>query len=175
MENNFYNNPIKLIWRARANLLPKYLFFIWIIIVLTLFFGTMRFDFINFSSFSISNYFSASTTGLTFTLALFTAEKNVFQATELKKLAEYQGEKDEYRGKALIELLGPFVFTALVFLVTGTLSLIVPFIKISLPSFVLSLFIQIYIVLLILGLFSLFNLVVTMLNDVYHSVTRDEK
>ncbi|MFL2101318.1 hypothetical protein [Desemzia sp. FAM 23989] len=173
MKSNFYNNPIKLVWLASANLLPNYLFVLWILIIVFLFLGTVIFDFISFDTFSIASYFSASLTGLTFTLALFTAEKNVFKEKELKILANYQGKNDKYKGQALIELLGPFVFTALLFLITGTLSLIVPFIKLELSSDTTILLIQGYIDILLLGLFSLFNLVMIMLNDVYHSVNRD--
>lgn len=172
MKNNFYNNPLKLIWVARSNLLPPYLISIWVLLILFMLIGTIVFDFIDFSNFTIDNYFSASTTGLTFTLALFTAQKNVFKPEELKVLAEHRDKKDKFKGKALVELLGPFVFTGLVFLLTGTLSLIVPFINIELSSFLEKVLIQGYIDLLVLGLFSLFNLVVTMLNDVYHSVNR---
>ncbi|MBC1596408.1 hypothetical protein HCJ21_11520 [Listeria seeligeri] len=173
MKGNFYSNPLKLIWIARLNLLPVYLFIIWILICCILFLGSIVFDFINFESFDIANFFTASITGLTFTLAIFTAERNVFKIDELKVLAEYKGEKDKYKGKALLEFFGPFVFTSLIFLTTGLLALIVPFINVRVCSDVSDFFIQSYLDILVLGLFSLFNLVVTILNDVYHSINRE--
>ncbi|MBO0466656.1 hypothetical protein JZO73_03815 [Enterococcus plantarum] len=173
MKKNFYNNPIKLIWIARNSLLPSYLMLIWLLIILFLFFGTFVFNYIELSSFSIDKYFSASTTGLTFTLALFTAEKNVFKIDELKAFADYVDKEGKNKGKPLLDFLAPFVFTSLVFLITGTLSLIVPFINVNVSDKVAEMLIQVYLNLLLLGLFGLFNLVVTMLNDVYHSVSRE--
>ncbi|MFC6346420.1 hypothetical protein [Vagococcus carniphilus] len=175
MDKNFYSNPIKLIWMARSNLLPPYLIVIWFLIVISLLTGNIFFDVVSFEKFDISNYFSASTTGLTFTLAIFTAERNVFKIDELKILAEHQGENDKYQGKALLELLGPFVFTSLIFLICGVIALIAPYIDIKISKFLTNILCQAYLDLLILGLFSLFNLVVTMLNDVYHAVKREKK
>lgn len=172
MKKNFYNNPVKLIWVARNSLLPKYLLVVWISIVLFLFFGTFIFDYVDFSEFSIDKYFSASTTGLTFTLALFTAEKNVFKIDELKAFANHIDKEKNEIGMPLLSFLAPFVFTSLTFLITGTLSLIVPFINLKLSEDIVIVLIQLYLDVLLLGLFGLFNLVVTMLNDVYHAVQR---
>lgn len=172
VNKNFYNNPVNLIWIARDSLLPKYLLFIWILIAFFLFLGTFLLDYINFSYFSIEKYFSASTTGLTFTLALFTAEKNVFKVDELRAFANYVDENGKNTGKPLLDFLAPFVFTSLIFLITGTLSLLIPFVRIEISENCLKLLIQIYLDILLLGLFGLFNLVVTMLNDVYHTVSR---
>ncbi|MEQ7027031.1 hypothetical protein ABE869_02055 [Enterococcus gilvus] len=172
MKKNFYNNPIKLVWIARGSLLPNYLLIIWVLIVIFLSLGTFVFNYVDFSNFYIDKYFSASTTGLTFTLALFTAEKNVFKVDELKKFADYVDEEGKNQGKPLLDFLAPFVFTSLIFLITGTLSLIVPFIKLDVSEVVAKGLIQIYLNVLLLGLFGLFNLVVTMLNDVYHAVSR---
>lgn len=175
MKDNFYRNPLRIIWTARSNLLPIYLVVAWLCIVVLLAVGTLVFDFINFSIFSISNYFTASLTGLTFTLAIFTAERNVFKTEELAVLANHKEPGDKFEGRALLELLGPFVFTSLIFLITGTLALLVPYINFKCTETWSIIFTQIYLDLLVLGLFSLFNLVITMLNDVYHSVKREHE
>ena|SRR5690625_4551624 len=172
MRGNFYKNPLKVIWRAKRNLMPYYLIVIWFIFALVSFIGVIFFDFMDFLSFQIGNYFSVSTTGLTLTLALFVAGKNAFSKEDLKTLANHIDEKG-VKGQALIDFLGPFVFTALLFLITGLLSLIGPYVKIPLQQEYVELIKFFYINILFLGLLSIFNLVITMLNDVYASAFRD--
>ncbi|EHF2870048.1 hypothetical protein J0953_002545 [Listeria monocytogenes] len=172
MEGNFYSNPLKLIWIARSALLPKYLMIIWILISFILFFGSTIFNFIDFRSFNVANFFTPSITGLTFTLAIFTAARNVFRMDELKILATHKGDNDAFKGRPLLEFLGPFVFTSLIFSVTGILALIIPYVNIEVCALLIKICIQIYLDVLVLGIFSLFNLVLTIINDVYHSVNR---
>lgn len=172
MYKNFYNNPLGVIWRSRKTLLSKYLWCAWIIIFLGLIWGTYCKNIANFKGFNVANYFTASLTGLTFTLALFIAESKIFSEKELKILAvdESKGKK----GQVLIEFFGPFVFTGIVFLITGTISLIVPYINIKLSAKYGNMLILIYLAVLMLGLFSLFNLIMNVMSDNYYSVTSEE-
>ena len=171
MKPNFYNNPLKVIWKSKKVLMPKYLTFIWLIILITSFVGSSYFNFLDFTSYKMENYFALSSTGLTLTLALFVAGKNAFNEEDLKILAEYTNDSG-VTGQALIEFLGPYVFTATLFLMTGIISLFTPFIKLELSyKCVISLKI-LSINILVLGLLSLFNLVITILNDVYAAAHR---
>ncbi len=171
MKENFYNNPLKVIWKSKSNLMPKYLLYPWIIIVLVSLVGVICFDFMDYASFQIGTYFSVSSTGLTLTLALFVAGKSAFSEDDLKRLATYENDKG-VQGQALIDFLGPFVFTALLFLVTGLLSLFGPYINLPIKKEYVELIKVFYVNILFLGLLSLFNLVITMLNDVYASAFR---
>ncbi|MCC3648145.1 MULTISPECIES: hypothetical protein [Cytobacillus] len=171
MKGNFYNNPLKVIWKSKKNLMPIYLILLWITFLLITLGGFLYFDFIDFSSFQIGTYFSVSSTGLTLTLALFVAGKNAFNEEDLKRLANHENSEG-VAGQALIDFLGPFVFTALLFLITGLLSLFGPYIKLPLKQEYMELVKILYINILFLGLLSLFNLVITMLNDVYASALR---
>lgn len=172
MNENFYNNPLKIIWKSKSNLMPNYLYAIWILFVLISLTGATFFDFMDFSSFQIGTYFSVSSTGLTLTLALFVAGKNAFSEEELKRLATHKKNSKAVQGQALIDFLGPFVFTALLFLITGLLSLFGPYINLPLKKEYVEIIKVIFINILFLGLLSLFNLVITMLNDVYASAFR---
>ncbi|MFK3814877.1 hypothetical protein [Bacillus halotolerans] len=171
MDENFYNNPLKVIWNSRKNLMPNYLIVLWILFLLVSLASVLCFDFMDFSSFQIGTYFSVSSTGLTLTLALFVAGKNAFSENDLKTLAQHEDSKG-VKGQALIDFLGPFVFTALLFLVTGLLSLFGPYINLPIKKEYIELIKVFYINILFLGLLSLFNLVITMLNDVYASAFR---
>lgn len=171
MKENFYNNPLKIIWKSKSNLMPNYLILTWIIFLLVSLVGVTCFDFMDFSSFQIGTYFSVSSTGLTLTLALFVAGKNAFSEEDLKKLAMYKNEKG-VQGQALIDFLGPFVFTALLFLLTGLLSLFGPYFVFPIKKEFMEIIKVLYVNILFLGLLSLFNLVITMLNDVYASAFR---
>lgn len=171
MKENFYNNPLKIIWKSKSNLMPNYLIVSWIIFLSVSLAGVTCFDFMDFSSFQIGTYFSVSSTGLTLTLALFVAGKNAFSEEDLKRLAIYENDKG-IKGQALIDFLGPFVFTALLFLVTGLLSLFGPYFNLPIKKEYVELIKVFYVNILFLGLLSLFNLVITMLNDVYSSASR---
>lgn len=171
MKGNFYNNPLKVIWKSRRNLMPNYLIVLWIIFLLVSLSSVLFFDFMDFSSFQVGSYFSISSTGLTLTLALFVAGKNAFSEDDLKRLAQHENSKG-VQGQALIDFLGPFVFTALLFLVTGLLSLFGPYINLPIKKEYVELIKVLYINILSLGLLSLFNLIITMLNDVYASAFR---
>jgi len=171
LNENFYNNPLKIIWKSKRNLMPTYLILIWIIFLLVSLVGVTCFNFMDFSSFQIGTYFSVSSTGLTLTLALFVAGKNAFSEEDLKKLATYKSE-EVMQGQALIDFLGPFVFTALLFLLTGSLSLFSPYFVFPIKEEYIEIIKVLYVNILLLGLLSLFNLVITMLNDVYASAFR---
>lgn len=172
-ENNFYNNPLKIIWKSKKVIMPLYLIVIWTILLLISLIGTIWLDFMDFSSFKAKEYFTLSSTGLTLTLALFVAGKNAFNDSDLEVLATYKGEFGEKEpGYALLEFLAPYVFTSILFLITGLISLFSPFIKNPLDPFTTLILKVIYINMLSLGLFSLFNLVITMLNDVFSAAFR---
>ncbi|MGP4060246.1 hypothetical protein [Halobacillus sp. H74] len=171
MRENFYNNPLKVVWKSKKNLMPFYLIFVWVLFLLVTLGGVLYLDFMDFSSFRIGTYFSVSSTGLTLTLALFVAGKNAFSEEDLKRLANHENGEGQ-SGQALIDFLGPFVFTALLFLITGLLALFGPYIKLPLKPEYIEFIKVLYINILFLGLLSLFNLVITMLNDVYASALR---
>src|SRR5690625_3828075 len=111
MKENFYNNPLKIIWYGKKAILPTYLWIIWAIIILFLVIGLFS-GYIDFSSFNIKNYLTPTITGLSFTLALFIAEKNIFDMGELKQLAKHKKKNDRFAGIALLKLFSPFIFTA---------------------------------------------------------------
>lgn len=166
MKKNFYKNPFTIIWKSKNNLMPSYLVISWIMLLTLSFLGAFLFDFFNFSNLTLSSHFSISSTGLTLTLALFVAGKAAFNDAELKILAQHKPE-DGLQGQALIDFLGPFVFTSLIFFFTGLVSLFAPYLNLNLGSIAITVSKIIYLNLLSLGFFSLFNLVITMLNDVY--------
>lgn len=171
MDENFYNNPLKIVWKARHSLMPWYLFIIWLMLLMASLLGTKYFNFMDFTSFQIGTYFSISSTGLTLTLALFVAGKNAFSEEDLKTFAQHTSENG-VKGQSLIDFLAPYVFTSILFLLTGLLALFAPFISLEINMECKETIKIIYINILSLGLLSLFNLVITMLNDVYGSAFR---
>lgn len=172
MKGNFYNNPLKVIWKSRKSLMPVYLLIIWGGSLAGTLIGSLYYNFLDFSSFQFGTYFSISSTGLTLTLALFVAGKNAFSENDLKRLANHESDNGVV-GQALVEFMGPYVFTSLLFLITGLISLFGPYIIFPIKQEYVELMKIVYINILVLGLLSLFNLVITMLNDVYLSAFRE--
>lgn len=178
---NFYKNPILIVWQARKNLMPSYLVIFWFFLFLSSIVGAFYRNIFDFSSLTLESHFSITSTGLTLTLALFVAGKATFTDEELKILAQHTpksvGEKSKglfkrkskkvRDGQALIDFIGPYVFTSILFFLTGLVSLFGPYLNLSLDATLLMIFKIVYFNILSLGFFSLFNLVITMLNDVY--------
>lgn len=169
-EKDFYNNPFRLIWRGKRSLMPVYLWILWLIIIIVEFVVFFYCEnAIDISKFSFEKFFTPSLTGLTFTLALFVAEKNIFSREELNELATHKGKKKS-TGWAIDELLSPFMFTSILFLITGTVALLGQFTTWKSQNnlgdmIIVSAFIDV----LLLALFGLFGLIVATLNDEYLS------
>lgn len=174
MKENFYYNPLKLIFYGIKGLFPPYLIFCEICIVLFLFIGA-KYNIVSLNFFDISDYLSISITGLSFTLAIFVAVNNLFDIEELSILATYKDKKNKREGEALFKLLSPFILTSLIFLVTGLSSLLLPAITFHISSTVKNILIILYLSLLSLGLLSLFNLTNSLLNHIYHKAYRKSK
>lgn len=166
MKENFYKNPVLIVWQSRKNLMPSYLVILWILLFIASVWGSFYKGIFDFTSLTLESHFSITSTGLTLTLALFVAGKAAFSDEELKILAKHK-EANRREGQALIDFIGPYVFTSMLFFLTGLVSLFGPFLNLNLNPMALLVSKIIYFNILSLGFFSLFNLVITMLNDVY--------
>ncbi|BEI48155.1 hypothetical protein ACPT8I_07960 [Lactiplantibacillus plantarum] len=174
MKKDFYGNPFRLLWYGKRALLQSYLWVFWLLVIaLQIIVFSKWPDKIDLTRFSLQSLFTPSLTGLTFTLALFVAEKNIFNREELYRLATYKNDRRK-EGSALMELLAPFLFTAILFLITGVTSLLGQFViwNISVKNVCDRLLVCAFIDVLLLALLSLFGLIVTTLNDAYLSAKR---
>lgn len=175
MENNKYhdyeNKPLKFLWDTRSELLPAYLWTVWLVIGATLLIGIFL-NIININTIEVVGYVDLSVSGLSFTLVIISAAFEVYNKDELTILLENRGEKNGRKGLALLETLTPYIFTAFLYLIIGLISVITPLLQIQVPNIVAVILNLIFIMLLILGLFSLFNVTYTLLNSLYYSVIR---
>lgn len=170
MNKDFYNNPFKVIWAGRNEIMPKYLKIIWSTVFIVLCLGLI-FNKVDLAGFKAGNYLSVCITGLSFTLALFVATRNIFDIEELKILRDAQ---DSSGGKQtpLFDLFAPFIFTALTYLILAIISILAPFIVIEVSEQIHSIGSVIYIMTFILATLSLFNLLNMIFNDIYHKAGR---
>ncbi|EGP5619827.1 hypothetical protein EB05_00279 [Enterococcus faecium] len=168
LKQNFNDDTrlLSLFIKGRRRLLPKYLWIIWFLITFTLLVLSVNAKYINLSYFSISTYLSISISGLSFTFALFNISKGTFDRRELKHLDEYEGEGIR-KGQLLAEYLAPFTFTAIILLLTSIGALIGPFLTLEITQQQSSCIKIGYLSLLLLGIFSLFNLTCMAVEDVY--------
>lgn len=177
MKKNDQNTSslISIFCKGNKRLLPRYLWVLWLIITLLMFLGNLL-NFIDLSAFSISSYLSVCIAGLSFTFALFNISKSSFNNAELKKIAEYEGKlpsgRDIRKGTLLAEYLSPFLLTVFVLVVAATIALIVPFISLKIDYSILNYLKISYLCLLLLGIFSLFNLTCMAVEDLYNSIRR---
>lgn len=171
--NHYDDNPLKLLWDTRKHILPKYIWKVWIAIgvfILVLIF----FNLIDLRYISSNSFIDSSISGLSFTLVIVSAAIEIFEKDELVILIK--SEKNvKVPGEEMLGLLTPYLFTAILFLFLGIISLISPYITIEFSSFFNSGFNFIYIMLILLSLFSLFNITFTILNDLYYKIIRESK
>lgn len=164
---------LNLVLSGKRRLLPGYLWRAWLIITVILFLGVSKFNYIDLSKFSISSYLSVSISGLSFTFALFNISKGTFEKGELKQLNDYEDkDKKIKKGQYLAEYLAPFTVTAFILLMTSIGSLIGPFVSLTLNNYFKDYLKVGYLSLLLLGIFSLFNLTSMAIEDVFYKSSR---
>lgn len=166
---DYDRNPILFLWDTKHEILPKYLWKLWIVIVIIILLSAI-FGIIDLSSIDSALFIDLSITGLTFTIVIVSAALEVFKDIELVKLLKIKNKK--IKGLHFLELLTPYVFTAFVFLLISIFSIIAPLIKINIPIFLACIFNYIYISVLLMAILSLFNICFSILNHFYYSVRR---
>lgn len=140
--------------------------------------GTVTFGFLKKPEFSpnLSSFSTVAITGLSFTLALLIATtKNVFEEQELKDLVKYD---KEYKKCEFYKLIGPYIYTALLWLILGLIVILkftnifskILFFDSVLNFWILSIF--------AMGLCNLFDLIISNIQDLIKKIERtmdDEK
>lgn len=114
---------------------------------------------------NIAPFATVAITGLSFTLALLIATtRNVFDREDLLDLVEYDENE-------LYILIGPYIFTALIWLSLG-LIIAIKFINIFSP--LVNTFFNISIItLFVMGLCNLFDLIISNIQDLIKKIERD--
>lgn len=168
MYNDYANNPLKFLYHTRKSLLPKYLWCIWLLVGILLIILNFM-GYLDFSNFSDDAYVDFSVSGLSFTLVVVSAAIEVFSEDELVVLLE---SSELNKDNEFLGLLAPYAFTAVIFVLIGIISLVGPYINIGINSEYLSWLNISYILLVLLGILSLFNIIYQILNDLYYSIKR---
>lgn len=165
----------KIIWYSRKVTVLK-----WYNILSTglMMVGTVMFVFFKEPKFSpnLSSFSTVAITGLSFTLALLIATtKNVFEEEDLKDLAKYD---EKYNKFEFYKLIGPYIYTALLWLILGLMVVLkstnifskILFLNSVLNFWILSIF--------AMGLCNLFDLIISNIQDLIKKIERgldDEK
>lgn len=170
LKDNYDDNPFLLLWVGKKALLPRYLTIPWLIIFILLFLANNN-NWIDLDITKIGEYIDMSVAGLNFTLVIISAAIEIFSDDELKKLMK--GKEDEkVKNIRFINLITPYVFTSLIFLILGVMSVLIPLINFESIDGIADIISIIFIMLLLLGLFSLFNISYNIINDLYYSIGR---
>lgn len=116
---------------------------------------------------NIAPFATVAITGLSFTLALLIATtRNVFDKEDLLDLVEYDENE-------LYTLIGPYIFTALIWLSLG-LIIAIKFINIFSHVVLVNTFFNISIItLFVMGLCNLFDLIISNIQDLIKKIERD--
>lgn len=153
----YSSHPVKFMVDGKKGLMSKYLWWMWFLTCISI--GiTHYFAIININKLQIANFIDASIAGLSFSLVVVSAVLEIFNKEEISIL---------FKRKNLINLLTPYVFTSFIFLLLGTISILAPLVSITLSHWVVIIIKYIYISLLTLSLFSLFNICYEIIMNIY--------
>ena len=171
MDKDYYEydeKPLKFLWDSKKEILPNYMWKMWVLIGALLILGII-FNVVNINSLEVVEHIDLAVSGLSFTLIIVSAVSEIYNKNEMVLLLEKPGDK---KGLAVLETLTPYIFTALIYLIIGLVSVISPLLEIEVPRIIFLTLNYAFIMLLILGLFSLFNITYFLLNSLYYSVIR---
>lgn len=169
-EKDYSENPIKFLWDTEKNFMSNYLWIMWMVIgaLLTI---ASRLGYLDFSSFDVRSFRMPTLIGLGLIIIIAPYASKPFSEYELDVLMKSKatGMRDY---NLFIGLHGPYVFAGVVFLLANLIALIVPFMSSEIFSGDYSYLIIDYLMLVLLGIFSLFNVFYEYVNDCYFARIR---
>lgn len=157
-ELDIYHNPFKVLLVSYKNLLPSYLVGIdlFLIILISI---LWYFSLINWNGLELTSFMGTSISSLAFTLSLLSVNMSLLNK-HVYKLSNSQ----------IYEFIAPYILTASLFLMGVFLSIFGIIIDVEkVPYNIMDICKFIYIIILIFGVSSLFNLIITIICDFYHS------
>lgn len=167
---DYSGNPLKYLWKTNHNFLPNYLWGVWLVISSILFVLNNK-GYINQVDLNTGLLAVLSFIGIGVILIILPHATASFSMHELELLLESDAI-DERQDNQFLDLYSPYMFTLLVFVLTGTISLVSGYISIKVTTDVKSLLKITHILLMILGIFGLFNIAYEGVNDRYYAVER---
>lgn len=175
MNNNrrkYDSNPLRFLYVAYQGMMSEVLWGIWLLLIIILivlnFFGV-----IDITKIKIGDTIDASIAGLSFTLIVVSAALEIFSRKELIKLYNTKINGNSKDGQLLMQVLAPYVFTSMIFLLLGISSVVAPTVVIQISTVCKGIIKFIYIALFILGMFSLFNICYDIVINIFNSVRRE--
>lgn len=149
----------KIIWRGKKNLLTK-LSWIFLGVIIGGLIALTCLQMIRFDGFSIASYLSICITGLSFSLALFVATKNLYPLEDLIKFYKFEDKDGKMKKKeAYYQVFAPFLFTAFIWLILAIIIILTQYMIIALSDMIRNIFIVAFLSILLLGVIALFNLI----------------
>ncbi|EGE54960.1 hypothetical protein [Streptococcus parauberis] len=163
--------PVKFLIHARTGLMDEKLWCSWLFLCLILFLLNIT-GVMDLKLIKIGEFVDSSIAGLSFSLIVVSAVREIFEKNELIIIYKRQND-NEKQGLLLLKVLAPYVFTSMIFLVLGIISLIAPLVTVALPINMVIMIKYLYVALLLLGLFSLFHVCYGIIINIYNSVRRE--
>lgn len=175
MNNNrkkYDSNPLLFLYVAYQGLMSEILWKIWLGLIVILILLNL-FGVIDSTKIKIGDTIDASIAGLSFTLIVVSAALEIFSRKELIRLYNTKNIGDSEDGQLLMQVLAPYVFTSMIFLLLGILSVVAPTVIIQISTFWKGVIKFIYMAFFILGMFSLFNICYDIVINIFNSVRRE--
>lgn len=175
MNNNrrkYDSNPLLFLYVAYQGLMSEILWIIWLILIVILIVLNLL-GVIDSTKIKIGDTIDASIAGLSFTLIVVSAALEIFSRKELIRLYNTKNIGDSEDGQLLMQVLAPYVFTSMIFLLLGILSVVAPTVVIQISTSWKGVIKFIYMAFFILGMFSLFNICYDIVINIFNSVRRE--
>lgn len=171
-------NPLKIILKSKFQMLSISLWCVWTILVLTI--ATLntlsfKYDFIKVELFTIGDFLIPGITGLSFTLALFTATTRIFSKTQLVDIFLYVDEDNPTKGHLFYRTIAPYIWTSSIWLIVSILALFSKIFIFDISLLFNEIFKIIFVSFVLMGMLSLWSLLITHIQDISLETEREVK
>lgn len=168
-------NHFKILKQVSKHIYSKHIIFIWICLSLIYPFVSIlsqNFTFITFHQMNFSNFIFPGVTGLSFSVTLLNATRNLFDTDSLKKIYLYVDGDNPVKGYLYNRTIAPYIITSYIWLIISLLALFSSIFTINFPFFFNEILLTLFYSILIAGFISLWWLVSTHISDVSVEIER---
>ena len=166
-------NQMKIFKEVCNTIFPRYLFLVWFFLSVLIFCLRVLAYFIpglNLNIIPMSVFIFPGVTGLSFTITLLNATRNIFETKDLADIFSYTDSDNPTEGYLYYRTIAPYLTASFIWLLVSLIALIGSMFYMQVHFIILEVFYSLFYMLVIAGLLNLWFLVTTHLKDISNSL-----
>lgn len=169
-------NPFKVIWKVKTKMLNKSFFIVWgilVVLVIGLYITAHYSSYVAVKLIHLEDFLIPGITGLSFTLALITATTRIFPKEQLVDIYSFTDDGKMEKGHLFYRTIAPYIWTSTIWLLISIGALFSKMFSIKIPVFMHSLLEIFFISIVLMGVMSLWSLLITHIKDISLETERE--